>query len=241
LIVSQKVVKSNFKAMNKYTIYTLLILVFFAFSCKKNKPAEATIAPKPEVPQSPFVGFYDWEQSSEKNSFTVTISQKNDSLYGTYCAKVRGGAKLDCCDAVSGQPRTAFVAPLPKDNIIETQFRNYLTGTTGKVKMILYGGDIQWKVIEEPQGEYYAFRNALLKRSTAIWITPNQDGTVNMCECKMAYQDLQKELTDTIKHIFKNFKEMPDTIGIRSNMLGGQQGELMKVIIEAKTAAKVGM
>jgi hypothetical protein len=225
--------------MNKYAIFTLFLLVFFTFSCKKNKVAEVKAVPIPEVPQSPFVGFYDWEQSNDKNSFTITITQKKDSLYGTYCANLRGGTKLDCCGPNAGQPRIAFVAPIPTGNTIETQFKTYYSNSIGKVKMILYGGDIQWKVIEEPQGEYYAFRNALMKRSTAIWITPNQDGTVNMCECKVAMTDLQKELTDTIRHILKNFNEMPDTIGIKSSSF--QSNSINDMIREAKTAAKAGM
>jgi hypothetical protein len=150
----------------KYTFFYPIMILFFAFSCKKNTlPVVPIAALAPAIPQSPFVGFYDWEQSSDKNSFNLTIAQKNDSLYCCYCASVRSGAKLDCNSLTDGQPKCTFVVPIPTGNTFETPFKNYLTGTTGKVKMILYGGDIQWKVVEEPQGEYYAFRNALMKRS----------------------------------------------------------------------------
>jgi hypothetical protein len=151
----------------KYTFFYAIILLFLAFSCKKNTPPVVPAASlTSEIPQSPFVGFYDWEQSSDKNSFNITIAQWKDSLYCCYCASLRGGAKLDCNSLSDGQPKCSFVVPIPTGNTFETPFKNYLTGTTGKVKMILYGGDIQWKVVEEPQGEYYAFRNALMKRST---------------------------------------------------------------------------
>ena len=92
--------------MKKIILKLVVLSAVFVlvFSCK-NQPKVAektegkvveslpTLAPKAVQQKSLFEGNWSWDKNDARNTFSIEIVEKNDSLHGSYCAVARGGNK----------------------------------------------------------------------------------------------------------------------------------------------------
>lgn len=146
-------------------IFFAILPVLAAFSCKNTTPnvKSAGFLPEPSKPTtSPFAGQWQWTKNSDRNTFSVSFSQKNDSLIGFYCTVARGGAKIDCADEAG----ESFKVPLPPGNTFEVEFTSNFSGEKGKAKFLLDSGKLNWWITQVPKGEFYAPVDAILVRDT---------------------------------------------------------------------------
>lgn len=151
--------------MKNFLSFCCLALCCFCLFCCKNEPSSLSSASSGGLGSkkiSPFTGFWEWTKATDESTFSLEISEYQDSLEGAYCAVTGGGEKIDCGEA----GELAFSLPKPKSMEFETWFQNYFTGDSGRVKITLRGTDtLIWKIIEAPKGEHYALPEAVLVRS----------------------------------------------------------------------------
>ena len=88
--------------MNK--IRCLFVFLLIA-SCKQKEPS-LPVLEKPTkdkaLESAPTFSKYDlsgeWYWSTEETEFTLSINQRGDSIFGTYCAIAQNGHRIDCDD-----------------------------------------------------------------------------------------------------------------------------------------------
>ena len=161
--------------MKKIILKLVVLSAVFVlvFSCK-NQPKVAektegkvveslpTLAPKAVQQKSLFEGNWSWDKNDARNTFSIEIVEKNDSLHGSYCAVARGGNKIDCNaagEAMEEDP--SFSVLMPKNDNFEFDFIGYFSGEKGRAKLSVKDGKLTWKMIKNP-GECYAPEDAVL-------------------------------------------------------------------------------
>jgi biopolymer transport protein ExbD len=238
-----------FSKKTDMTARSLFWLVPLLAACQTT-PTTPPAAPAPpgapvatETPLSPFAGNWEWVKNSEESTFRLTVVERGDSLEGSYCAVVRGGAKIDCREGEPGRETPAFTAARPEGHVLETIFRNYFTGDTGRVRMSVQSDrQLYWQVVEAPRGEYHAPPDALLKRSTALKVLVQDDGSIFLSGREMRLDQLERALTDTIRLLRRQAGGMPDTVEIEmaEKVPAPTHTEVHEIVGRAKKAGSSG-
>jgi tetratricopeptide (TPR) repeat protein len=108
---------------------------------------------------SSLAGKWEWEGNNDRSMFTITIELKNDFYFGKYCAVMYSGNKIDCdIDEYS------FKFKSFKEEVTFDYICNF-SGENGKAKISNLGDKIKWEILDLPDGECYAPKNAILTRS----------------------------------------------------------------------------
>ncbi len=138
-------------------LQSLFLFSFFSiicFACQQNKVTTSSKS-------NPYVGQWAWEKSDDNNSFSVEIIQKGDSLLGTYCGVVRGGAKMDCG---IDQTDIAFWFKATSEKNVTFDFQSYRENDIGKASLSIENEKLIWQTVHEPKTEHYAWKEAIMLR-----------------------------------------------------------------------------
>jgi hypothetical protein len=222
-----------------YLLYAGLLLLAACRNQNPNTPAAPTEPGAPPAPTPNFAGAWEWNGNSEEASFTVTITERGDSLVGSYCAVARGGSKIDCADTDGGPARSSFTMPRPNGNTLETDFKTYFSGETGRVRLTLADNDrLRWEIAEVPKGEFYALPDAELRRTTRLTLHVEPDGIVRLGGRAVRAEQVESMLTDTIRHIRSLTGRLPDTIEIvEADQVPPRTSIIIKGIVDQAKAA----
>ncbi|MCL2649552.1 MAG: hypothetical protein FWD60_00835 [Candidatus Azobacteroides sp.] len=110
--------------------------------------------------QLDFSGDWYWTENDDDNTFNITLTKVNDSFYkGTHCGVFAGGMKMDCVDG----DEPSLSATLQGDSLIVT-FTSQFCLKKGKAVIKFSNDSIIWKIIKEPDGEYYLPDEAILRK-----------------------------------------------------------------------------
>jgi hypothetical protein len=113
-----------------------------------------------------FIGKWCWDDNSRNSTFSITINKKNDIYIGDYFAVAYGGDKID-------EGEKAFDFKTCPKNQVKTKLKTTMYSRPGKykgpgiVELTFINNKLQWRVIEEPEEEFYAPENAILHRCKA--------------------------------------------------------------------------
>ena len=107
-------------------------------------------------------GRWGWEKNSEVYTFSVNIIKVDNHYMGTYFAVAESGMKID--GDVEDTP--SFKIEDFDNNETVVDFETYFSGTVGKVKLRLENAKLYWEIVEEPKGEHYCPKVAVLIRFT---------------------------------------------------------------------------
>ena len=142
------------KIINNMKILGTFLVVCLFFACQQNEDSGSNKV-------NPYLGKWAWEKSDSTNSFSIEIIQKGDSLLGTYCGVVRGGAKMDCG---IDKNDIAFWFKATNDKSVTFDFQSYRENDIGKASLSLEKEYLVWKVIQSPKTEHYAWKEAKMLR-----------------------------------------------------------------------------
>lgn len=91
-----------------------------------------------------------WYYEDLRNSFSLTLEQKDSIITGSHSSVMMGGNRID--DAMDEQSVKGTV----KDGEAIISIKSGYGNGTGKARLTFVGRDsIHFKFIEEPEGEYY--------------------------------------------------------------------------------------
>ena len=125
-------------------------------------------SPKAVQQKSMFEGNWSWDKNDARNTFSIEIVGKNDSLHGSYCAVARGGNKIDCNSAGEAMEEDpSFSVLMPKNDAFEFDFTGYFSGEKGRAKLSAKDGKLTWTLIKTA-GECYAPQEAVLVPSVKV-------------------------------------------------------------------------
>jgi hypothetical protein len=165
---------SNQKAV---TIGILCISIFF--SCTPNQVSNAdkigqkdsissisnndsnlfteSKTPKPQT----MVGEWEWIDSDDSNSFSLTITEnKTDFLVSYCCILGTEGQRIDCFL----KNEYAFSCPKTSNQTISSDFESPYAGDEGHLTLSLNGNSLVWTVDKVPNETFFCPIKAILKR-----------------------------------------------------------------------------
>jgi len=137
------------KMIKWIVLFTLLCLSYCSLGSNKVNSYQGT-----------FSGNWKWERNSDKGEFTISFSQKGDTVIGNYCAIAQAGERIDCFD--KGEYSFRFLISGSNSTRIEFKFKTAYSNTYGKAKITLENNKLLWEIIEKPKGEFYAPLKAVL-------------------------------------------------------------------------------
>ena len=103
-----------------------------------------------------------WDFTTEGSSFQLLLTQKENAITGSHCSTMLSGNKIDCFLNSTDLSITGTVAD---SNKVTIDFKSFFSGTTGKATLKkISATQIEFIIIEEPEGEFYLPDRATLTK-----------------------------------------------------------------------------
>lgn len=111
--------------------------------------------------QVDYSGTWEWRNNNDSSSFEIELIQDGGIVAGTHCGVFNNGDKLDC-----ELFDKSIVGKLSGDSVIITFISAFCMkkGTAVLKKPVSGSSEIVWKIIKEPEGEYYLPLEAILEK-----------------------------------------------------------------------------
>ncbi|WP_207428617.1 hypothetical protein [Pedobacter sp. SYSU D00535] len=107
---------------------------------------------------SPFEGEWEWEDNDLEHNFVLKIIRSGNYLKGSYCSVMKKGLKIDCAE----ENAISFAGPIPATTTFIVPFKSAFSELTGKLQLTFDGFNILWEILEQPRGEFYVPKQAIL-------------------------------------------------------------------------------
>lgn len=175
--------------MKKKITITLLVLMFTC--CKDiDRPKEiakkeisgyndSVVAKKQQKKYElkSILGKWTWQSEDKSQQFTIDfIKFSNDSVYAKYCAVYNNGAKLDCD---FDETIINIRGIIENEKKLKVNFNSFFHAKNGSAEIIITdNSELKWKIIDSPNGEFYAPRECVLKPKALLKVT--DDKSVNL-------------------------------------------------------------
>lgn len=95
-----------------------------------------------------FSGNWYWYNSDSSNSFKIVFKQKQDSLYGQYCAVYLRGNCLDC----DIDEKINIFGKVKKENTVIVRFNSFFGARNGVAEITKTPNGIIWRIVRYPSG-----------------------------------------------------------------------------------------
>jgi len=165
----------------------LISLIFIVFlNCKNNK--DEIVKNKVTVEHSNYavakkeqnkydlksiLGKWTWQSEDKSQQFTIDfIKFSNDSIYAKYCAVYNNGAKLDCDfdEAIIN-----IRGIVENEKKLKVKFNSFFHAKNGSAEIIITDNrELRWKVVDAPNGEFYAPNECILKQKKLLKVADNK-------------------------------------------------------------------
>lgn len=105
-----------------------------------------------------FSGTWCWDKNSDVATFSLSITKSSNFYKGGYDSVSYRGDKID-------ENANAFNFRITKNNVVKTRLESAIKGHFGTIQIkLLNNKKLEWLVIREPKGEFYAPQKAILHR-----------------------------------------------------------------------------
>lgn len=135
----------------------ILLLTFF--NDHKILPQTPNL-PSHAINGNDFNGTWQSVTNNDVNSFTLTIKENGQRIKGYHCYIGQSGKWIDCSDSAG----TYSLDGVINANEAMVNFVSFYSETKGKAKILLVNGELHWKIVSEPSGDYYLPKVAVLRK-----------------------------------------------------------------------------
>ncbi|MNQ85923.1 hypothetical protein D3C85_1011010 [compost metagenome] len=165
----------------------LISLIFIVFlNCKNNK--DKTVKSKGNVEHidsavakkdqnkydlKSILGKWTWQSEDKSQQFTIDfIKFSNDSVYAKYCAVYNNGSKLDCD---FDETIINIRGIVENEKKLKVKFNSFFHAKNGSAEIIITDSkELKWKVVDAPNGEFYAPSECILKPKALLKATDSK-------------------------------------------------------------------
>ncbi len=103
-----------------------------------------------------------WVFTTESSVFDLLLTQKGSILTGSHCSTMLKGNKIDC---FMNSSDVSINGTVKDSNMVTIDFKSYFSGSSGKAALRkISTTKMEWKIIEEPKGEFYLPDSAILTK-----------------------------------------------------------------------------
>jgi hypothetical protein len=102
-----------------------------------------------------------WETSTKTSDFSLDLKQQANLITGSHISVMQNGNKIDSGADTSEITIRGAVNSL---GIANVTFKSGYANNSGKATIKLTGNKLEWTVTQEPKGEYYIPKHAILSR-----------------------------------------------------------------------------
>jgi hypothetical protein len=171
--------------MNYKNVLISLIFVVF-LNCKNNRyetvkskvtieHSDSAVAKKDQnkYDLKSILGKWTWQSEDKSQQFTIDfIKFSNDSVYAKYCAVYNNGAKLDCD---FDETIINIRGIVENEKKLKVKFNSFFHAKNGSAEIIITDSkELKWKVVDAPNGEFYAPNECILKPKALLKATDSK-------------------------------------------------------------------
>ena len=135
----------------KNKLYRLILITFIVFSFGAK---ETQIATNENID---ITGNWQMSIKSETSMFNLNLTQNNETIVGEHCCVMRDGNRIDCVDIDNddSDDRKTISGKWDGNKWIVNFMSTYCEKTGKAIITVKSKNKIIWRIIEEPDGEFY--------------------------------------------------------------------------------------
>ena len=141
----------------------LILILFFIIRVQAFKNYK--LNPEENIIDNSFSGDWTWEKNSDRANFDMTLSVENNTIKGNHCIVAQAGRRIDCelgNDDTSIEKKFSIKGTI-SNGVASVSYESTYSGTKGTAEIrVLPNGKLEWKIINEADGQTYFPNNAIL-------------------------------------------------------------------------------